>query len=223
MNEFSIPLMLLLRSLFSLFLKIVGFLQSRRLKYSFVSALAQSFRSSSSSSSSLYLFFLLDDGDGHQQHKTTTLIWDDDFFCERNRRGQKGRKNLRIFKTLNTPVLSVFFSFRFASVFCQLLPFCVYISCRPTYSLSLSLSLSQKRRNAKSGGRVFENVVVFFFLKEEFTLYCAEEAFLWEKKKKFFENWIGGTENIIVFIFIFIIRRRLSDERVERRRQQKRG
>jgi len=92
----------------------------------------------------------------------------------------------------------------------------------PSYLLSLSLSLSQKRRNAKSGGRVFENVVVFFFLKEEFTLYCAEEAFLWEKKK-FFENWIGGTENIIVFIFIFIIRRRLSDERVERRRQQKRG
>ena len=88
----------------------------------------------------------------------------------------------------------------------------------------LSLSLSQKRRNAKSGEmRVFENVAVFFFLKEEFTLCDAEEAFLWEKKKKFFENWIGGTENIIVFIFIFIIRRRLSDERVERRRQQKRG
>jgi hypothetical protein len=46
---------------------------------------------------------------------------------------------------------------------------------------------------------------------------------LWEKKKKFFENWIGGTETIIGFIFIIIIRRRLSDERVERRRQQKRG
>ena len=95
----------------------------------------------------------------------------------------------------------------------------------PSYLLSLSLSLSQKRRNAKSGEmRVFENVVVLFFsLEEEFTLCDAEEAFLWEEKKTFFENWIGGTETIIVFIFIFIIRRRLSEERVERRRQQKRG
>ena len=157
MNEFSIPLMLLLRSLFSLFLKIVGFLQSRRLKYSFVSALAQSFRSSSSSSSSLYLFFLLDDGDGHQQHKTTTLIWDDDF-CERNR----VKKNLRIFKTLNTPVLSVFFSFSFRFSFLSVVAF-LHLHLVPSYLLSLSLSLSQKRRNAKSGGRVFENVVVFFF------------------------------------------------------------
>ena len=73
------------------------------------------------------------------------------------------KKNFRIFKTLNTP-FSVSFLFRFASF--------LVVTVLPT--LSLSLSLSQKRRNA-SGGRVFD--FVFSFFLEEFTLY-AEEAFL---------------------------------------------